>query len=190
MFMRKLLLTLSAIFLLLLGGYAQKRTITGIVTDEKGNPIANATVQVKGTQVGTTTNADGTYSISAPQNGKILIFSSVNSESQQVPIGSDNVINLSMKNANTVLAEVVVTAYGATRKKAFTGTASTLKADDIKDLQVSSIGNLLQGTASGVLVSNDNGQPGENPEIRIRGIGSINASASPLIVVDNAPYDG
>jgi len=188
--MRKLLLTLSAIFLLLISGYAQKRTITGTVTDEKGNPIANASVQIKGTVIGTTTNADGTYTISAPANGKTLIFSSVNAESQQIAIGSDDVINLSMKSTNTVLAEVVVTAYGNTKKKAFTGTASTIKADDVKDLQVSSIGNMLQGTASGVLVSNDNGQPGENPEIRIRGIGSINASASPLIVVDNAPYDG
>ena len=188
--MRKLLLTLSAIFLLLISGFAQKRTITGTVTDEKGNPIANATVQVKGTTIGTTTNVDGTYSISAPPNAKTLMFSSVNAESQQVAIGSDNVINLSMKSTNTVLAEVVVTAYGNTKKRAFTGTASTIKADDVKDLQVSSIGNMLQGTASGVLISNDNGQPGENPEIRIRGIGSINASASPLIVVDNAPFDG
>ncbi len=190
MFMRKLLLTLSAIFLLLLGGYAQKRTITGTVTDEKGNPIANASVQIKGTQIGTTTNNDGTYSISVPPNGKTLTFSSISAESQQIAIGSDDVINLSMKSTNTVLAEVVVTAYGNTKKKAFTGTASTIKADDVKDLQVSSIGNLLQGKASGVLVLNDNGQPGENPEIRIRGIGSITSDASPLYVVDGAPYGG
>lgn len=188
--MRRLLLTLSTIFLLLISGFAQKKTITGTVTDDKGTPIPNATVQVKGTVIGTTTNTDGTYSISVPPNSKTLVFSSVNVEPQQVAIGNENIINLSLKNANAVLAEVVVTAYGNTKKKAFTGTASTIKADDVKDLQVSSIGNMLQGTASGVLISNDNGQPGENPEIRIRGIGSINADASPLIVVDNAPFDG
>jgi len=188
--MRKLLLTLSAVFLLLVSGFAQKRTITGTVTDENGNPISNATVQVKGTNVGTTTNADGTFTISVSPNAKTLIFSSVNAEAQQVTIGNENVINLNLKSANAVLAEVVVTAYGTTKKKAFTGTASTIKSDAFKDLQVSTIGAVLQGNASGVLAVSSNGQPGENPDIRIRGIGSVNANASPLIIVDGAPYGG
>ena len=190
MFMRRFLLTLSAIFLLLVSGLAQKRTITGTVNDEKGNPISNATVQVKGTNTGTTTNPDGTFTISVSPEAKTLLFSSVSTEAQEVPIGDQSVINLNLKSTASVLAEVVITAYGATKKKAFTGTASVVKADDVKDLQVSTIGNLLQGKASGVLVSNDNGQPGENPEIRIRGIGSINADASPLYVVDGSPYGG
>ena len=116
-------------------------------------PLQMQVFRLREPNTGTTTNNDGTYSISVPPNGKTLIFSSISAESQQIAIGSDDVINLSMKSTNTVLAEVVVTAYGNTKKKAFTGTASTIKADDVKDLQVSSIGNLLQGKASGVLVS-------------------------------------
>ena len=110
--MRKLLLTLSAIFLLLISGYAQKRTITGTVTDEKGNPIANASVQIKGTVIGTTTNADGTYSISVPPNGKTLVFSSVNAEAQQIPIGSDDVVNLIR-----FLLKLLLPPMGLPRKK-------------------------------------------------------------------------
>jgi TonB-linked SusC/RagA family outer membrane protein len=188
--MRKFLLTLSAIFLLLVSGLAQKRTITGTVTDEKGSPIPNATVQVKGTSIGTTTNSNGDYTLSVSQNSKILVFSSVNAETQEISINGQSLINVNLKTTSGVLTEVVVTAYGTTKKKAFTGTASTVKSDEVKDLQVSSIGNLLQGKASGVLVLNDNGQPGENPEIRIRGIGSITSDASPLYVVDGAPYGG
>src|SRR5664279_3132971 len=190
MFMRKILLTFSAIFFLLISGIAQKIIITGKVTDEKGAPIPNATVQVKGTNVGTTTNIDGVYTLSTSSNAKTLVFSSVNAKTQEVTIDGKSVINLNLTSTTGVLAEVIITAYGTTKKKAFTGTASTIKADDVKDLQVSSIGNLLQGKASGVLVLNSNGQPGENPEIRIRGIGSITSDASPLYVVDGAPYGG
>ena len=88
------------------------------------------------------------------------------------------------------LDEVVITAYGATKKKAFTGTASTINADKFKDLQVGTITGILQGNASGVLAVSSNGQPGESPTIRIRGIGSVNASSDPLIILDGAQYGG
>lgn len=97
---------------------------------------------------------------------------------------------IALQPATGTLNQVVITAYGNTRKKAFTGTAETINAGSFKDQQVSSITNVLQGEASGVLVVNENGQPGENPSVRIRGIGSVNASADPFIILDGAPYGG
>ncbi len=169
---------------------AQNRTISGTVTDENGAPLANASVVVKGTKVGTTTSIDGTYSLPVSNAARVIVFSSVGMQPVEVEIGNQSNINTILKAANSTLTEVVVTAYGATQKKAFTGTASTIKADEFKDLQVTSITGVLQGNASGVLAVSEDGQPGESPTIRIRGIGSVNASSDPLIILDGAPYGG
>lgn len=187
--MRKLLLGLTA-FLLFTGTLLAQKTITGKVTDDKQNPVPNASVVVKGTTTGTTTKADGTYSLTVPADATALLISSVGMEPKEVAIGSQSVINVDVKSADVALAEVVVTAYGSTTKKSFTGTASTIKSEAFKDLQVSSITSVLQGNASGVLAVNSNGQPGESPTIRIRGIGSVTATSSPLILLDGAPYGG
>ncbi len=170
--------------------FGQNKTISGKVTDENGSPLANVSVQVKGTQTGTTTLYDGSYSLPVSSGAKTLVFSSVNMQPVEVEIGNQSLINANLKQANSTLTEVVVTAYGSTQKKAFTGTASTIKADAFKDLQVTSITSVLQGNASGVLAVSSNGQPGESPTIRIRGIGSVNASSAPLIILDGAPYGG
>lgn len=187
--MRKLLLGLTA-FLFFTGTLLAQKTITGKVTDDKQNPVPNASVVVKGTTTGTTTKADGTYSLTVPADATTLQFSSVGMEPKEVAIGNQSIINVDVKPADVALSEVVVTAYGATQKKSFTGTASTIKSEAFKDLQVSTLTGVLQGNASGVLAVNSNGQPGENPTIRIRGIGSIGASSAPLILVDGAPYGG
>ena len=187
--MRKLLLSLAA-FLLCIGQMLAQKVISGKVTDDKGNPVPNASVTVKDSPVGTTTNAEGNYSLTVPANATALIFSSIGLGESEVAIGNSSTVNGSLTSTATNLAEVIVTAYGSTQKKSFTGTASTIKAEAFKDLQVSTIAGVLQGNASGVLAVNGNGQPGENPEIRVRGIGSVNASSDPLILVDGAPYGG
>lgn len=169
---------------------AQRRTITGTVTDENGKPLGDVSVQVSGTKTGTVTSSNGTYTLPVGATAKSLIFSSVNMQPEEVEIGNQNIINTSLKTVNSTLTEVVVTAYGSTQKKAFTGTASTIKAENFKDLQVTSVTGVLQGNASGVLAVSSNGQPGESPTIRIRGIGSVNASSDPLIILDGAPYGG
>jgi TonB-linked SusC/RagA family outer membrane protein len=167
---------------------AQNRTISGKVQDEKGNPVPGASVQIKGSRQGTSTNPDGMFSISAPSKAKLLVVSSVNFAPQEIPI-SDNV-TVVLKPASASLQEVVVVAYGVQKKTEVTGAISVVDAKAISNQQVTSVGQALQGTAPGVMVVNDNGQPGENPTIRIRGIASIAASASPLIVLDGIPYDG
>src|SRR5215813_11527287 len=114
MHMRKLLALLAA-FLLFAGGLFAQKTITGKVTDEKGAPIPNASVIVKGTNSGTVTKSDGTYSLSVPEKAKALVFSSVNMSPLEVIIGSETIINPSLKPIESVMAEVVVTALGIKR---------------------------------------------------------------------------
>jgi TonB-linked SusC/RagA family outer membrane protein len=167
---------------------AQSRIVSGSVTDEKGNPIPGATVQIKGSRRGTTTTPEGIFSLAVPASAKTLVISSVNFTSQEIPIADKLSIVLKAVSAN--LQEVVVVAYGTQKKSEITSAISTVNADAIKNQQVVSVGQALQGTAPGVLVVNTNGQPGENPIIRIRGIASIAASADPLIVLDGIPFDG
>jgi TonB-linked SusC/RagA family outer membrane protein len=168
---------------------AQSRIISGKVQDEKGNPVPGASVQIKGSRRGTSTTQDGVFSISVPASAKAVVVSSVNFSSQEIPI-SENMTIVLKPAVNANLQEVVVVAYGTQKKSEVTAAVSTVNADAIKNQQVVSVGQALQGTAPGVMVVNTNGQPGENPTIRIRGIASISASADPLIVLDGVPYDG
>jgi len=186
--MRKILLFFS---LILMCGQllAQGRIISGKVQDEKGNPVPGASVQIKGSSRGTSTATDGTFSISAPSNAKFLTVSSVNFAALEIAI-SDNMTVVLKPASAANLQEVVVVAYGTQKRSEVTSAISVVDAKAISNQQVTSVGQALQGTAPGVMVVNTNGQPGENPVIRIRGIASIAASAAPLIVVDGIPYDG
>jgi len=186
--MRKIALLCSLIFLC--GQlWAQSRIISGTVLDEKGNPIPGASIQIKGSRRGTSTTTDGVFSISVPATAKRISVSSVNYATQEIAI-SENMTIVMKLAANPNLQEVVVVAYGTQKKSEVTAAISVVNADAIKNQQVVSVGQALQGTAPGVLVVNTNGQPGENPTIRIRGIASLGASADPLIVVDGAIFDG
>jgi TonB-linked SusC/RagA family outer membrane protein len=186
--MRKILLffTLILLYSQLL---AQSRMISGKVQDEKGNPVPGASIQIKGSRRGTSTAADGTFSISAPDKAKTLVVSSVNFAAQEMAIVDNLTVVLKPATASS-LQEVIVVAYGTQKKSEVTSAISVVDAKAISNQQVTSVGQALQGTAPGVMVVNDNGQPGENPIIRIRGIASIAASADPLIVLDGIPYDG
>lgn len=186
--MRNILLFFS-LLLLVSELPAQSRIISGKVQDEKGNPVPGASVQIKGSRRGTSTTTDGIFSISAPSNAKVLVVSSVNFAAQEVPISDDMTVVLKKATAAN-LQEVVVVAYGTQKRSEVTSAISVVDARAISNQQVTSVGQALQGTAPGVMVVNDNGQPGANPVIRIRGIASIAASADPLIVVDGIPYDG
>ena len=188
--MRRLLFIMLGVFMASTQLLAQNRTVSGRVIDSLGNGIPNVSVTLKNTRTGTTTTTDGAFSLLVPADAKSLIVSSVGFQNQEIDIAGKNSVTIALNNASAALNEVVVTAYGVTRKKAFTGTASTITNEKFKDLQVSTITGVLQGNASGVLAVASNGQPGESPAIRVRGIGSINAASDPLIVVDGAPYGG
>ena len=186
---RKIVLSLIAILGLCAYGFAQNRQVSGTVADAEGKPVAGATVLVDGTTVGTTTNASGQFTISAPTNGTLLV-TFIGYEAQRVAIAGKSQLKITMKEDAQAIDDVIVVAYGTAKKEAFTGSASVMKSEDIGKRQVSNISNALAGAVAGVQAVSSNGQPGESAKIRIRGIGSISASSAPLYIVDGAPYDG
>src|SRR5690348_16316953 len=125
--MRKLTLLLLGLVLFATSALAQ-RTITGKVADEKGNPLPNVSVVVKGTTTGTTTRTDGSFSISVPSSARTLVFSSVDMAPEEMAIGSGNVMAVTLKGADKSLTEVVVTGYSREKKTQFTGAATTMSA--------------------------------------------------------------
>jgi TonB-linked SusC/RagA family outer membrane protein len=187
--MRKLLLLLGAVWLSILVN-AQQKTITGMVTDAAGKPIGGATVLVKGASIGTSTKADGTYSINVPATAKTLIISSVGNTPQEFSISGKTVINSSLKPADKDLDEVVVVAYGTVKKRSFTGSANKISGESISKRPNTNIANALVGAAPGVQTNAGSGQPGSAPAVRIRGFGSVSGSNDPLYVVDGVPYFG
>ena len=181
--MRKLITAMAAVLLFSLQLYAQK-TITGKVTDDKGDPIPNVSILVKGTKTGTVTNADGMFSLFIQNNAQILLVSSVDMISQEISIGSQSTINISLKAEDKSLQEVVVTGYQVVRKKDVTAAISRISAADIDNLPIANFAQAMQGRAAGVSVSASNGIPGGALSVVIRGVGSISAGTNPLYVVD------
>jgi TonB-dependent starch-binding outer membrane protein SusC len=184
--MRKLFLLLFGVVFFAAQAMAQ-RTITGKVTDEKGNAVANASVIVKGTTTGTTTKADGTFSLPIPANGRVLVISSVDMLAQEVNIGSQTTFDIALKGEDKVMQEVVVIGYGTQQKKAFTGSASKVDAKEFANLVTPSIDKQLAGRAAGVQVTNTSGLVNQPARIFIRGVNSISQNTQPLFVVDGVP---
>ena len=166
----------------------QEIRISGTVISD-GEPLPGVSVQIKGETTGTITDMDGKYSISAPSDA-ILVYRFVGLKTVEQPVNGRNMINVTLESDSKELDEVIVVAYATAKKYSFTGAASTVKGDEIAKLQVASVSRALEGTVSGVQASAASGQPGTDAEIRIRGIGSINASSAPLYVVDGVPFDG
>ena len=188
--MRKLFLTLSAIFCLLISTIAQNRTITGRVTDANGQALTGASVLVKGTRIGTTTNSGGNFSLNVPANARTLQISSVDMTTQEVTIKGSSVDVSLIASTVSNLEEVVVVGYSTSTKQAFTGSAKVVSADRLENKSNSNISQSLAGEVAGVNVINTSGQPGTTATIRIRGFGSVNGNRSPLYVVDGVPFAG
>jgi len=169
--MRKLFLLLWGVVLFAIQATAQ-RTISGKVTDDKGNPVFNASVLVKGTNTGTITKVDGSYTLTVPANRKVLIISSIDMITIELPIGTESVINATLKAEDKSLSEVVVTGYATRKRSEFTGSAATLSNKDFAQRPVTNVVNALAGSAPGIQTSSS-GQPGDAIAIRIRGYGSI-----------------
>ncbi|MEP6683142.1 MAG: TonB-dependent receptor [Parafilimonas sp.] len=169
---------------LCVGMYAQNRTITGTVVDQNSSPVPNATVLAKGTRIGAATNANGTFSLSVPSSVTTLIITSVNFATQEADITSATTVTVKLQPSTSNLSEVVVVAYGTQKKTNVTGSVATIKGTEISDKPFTSIDKALQGLAPGVQSTSASGAPGSATNVRIRGIGSINASAAPLWVID------
>lgn len=173
------------LFLVNAVAFAQGRVVTGTVTSvEDGMGVPGATVLVKGTTIGTATDIDGKYSINVPAGSNVLVFTFVGLTSQEVNIGNRSTINVALESDITALSEVIVTGYGTQPKREVTGAVSSVKGDAIQNLPLQSFDRALQGRASGVQVRSSNGLPGGAVNIRIRGVGSINAGNEPLFIVD------
>ncbi|MFT3826787.1 MAG: TonB-dependent receptor [Chitinophagaceae bacterium] len=189
--MRKFMLLMSYCLLLLCGqAMAQTRTISGTVRDAKGTPVPNATVIVKGTNVGTSTKVDGTFSLSVPASAKTLVISSVGLEPQDVSIPKGNAVSVELREVNKNLDEVVVVAYGTVKKSEYTGSAAQISAKDIENRPISNVSNALVGSAPGIQTTTASGAPGSSAGVRLRGFTSYSSGSSPLYVVDGVPYDG
>ena len=161
--------------------FAQEKTVTGIVTDSSNEPLIGVSVIAQGTGNGVVTDMDGKYSIKATPSS-ILQFSYVGMEKQSVKVGSQNVINIQLKDDSQMLAETVVIGYGSAKKRDLTGSITNIKGDEIANKPVANPLSALQGKVAGVQVINS-GKAGEDPEIRVRGTNSINGY-KPLYVVD------
>lgn len=168
---------------------AQDRVITGKITDEAGSPISFASIKVKGSAKGTQTGSDGSFSITVPAHKGSLEISSVGFVNQVLAIGAGNSLKIILVKNTAALDEVVVTGYTAQKRASVTGAVASISGKDLEDLPVTNVGNLLQGKAAGVQVTAQNGAPGANAFIRIRGVGSLAAGSDPLFVIDGVAAD-
>ena len=169
---------------------AQNRIVSGVVTQESDRtPLPGVVVKVKGSNKAVSTDTDGKYSISVSGTENILTFSFVGYKSKEQTASAD-VLNVSLESEENKLNEVVVVAYGTANKATYTGSASVVTAKNLENRQVSSVSRSLQGLVPGLQSVASAGQPGSDATIRLRGIGSINASSAPLYVVDGIPFSG
>ena len=165
------------------------RTLRGKVTDETGAGLPGVSIVLKGTQRGTTTDADGSFQLPVPEGVVVLVFSFVGYLPEEVEVLNQTTLNVTMNVDTKSLDEVVVVGYGTAKKKDLTGAVASVNIEDTRLQPNTNATQLLRGTTAGVQVT-DNGRPGQNGNIRIRGINSISGSNNPLIVLDGIIYAG
>ena len=164
---------------------ADNVTIKGQVVDESGYPVPGVGVLVKDSTIGTTTDLDGLFTLNVPANA-VVEFVSVGFESLEIAVnGRGDLGTITMKTSNTLLDELVVVGYGSQRKVDLTGSVAIVDADEMKKVSHSNISTMLEGKVAGVQITSD-GQPGADPSVRIRGLGSFGSTA-PLYVIDGVP---
>ncbi len=185
--MKKLFLLLAAL-ITTITVMAQNQTVSGTVTSADGEPLTGATVMGVGTTIGTATDVDGNFTLSLPAKVKKLQVAYVGMNTREVNI-TPGKMTIVLDGTN-MLDEVIAVAYGTTKKSEYTGAASVINAGQLETALVSNVTNAISGKVAGVQAISSNGQPGTSATIRIRGVGSINATADPLYVVDGMPFDG
>ena len=168
--------------------YGEAKPIDGMIVDEQGEPLVGATVQIRGTNIGTTTDVDGTFTISADE-GAVLVVSFLGYITQEVVVGSEASIQVQMIPDATVLDDVVVIAYGAQKKQDVTGAIGSVNSEDFNRGVVVNPGQLLQGKVAGVNVTAASGEPGAAQNVIIRGVGSLRSGTTPLYVIDGFVID-
>jgi len=161
--------------------------VAGKVSGSDGTPLIGVTVSVKGTTISTSTNENGLFSLNADHNAT-LVVSYIGYTSQEIPLNGRKAINITLNQDDQAIDEVMVVAYGTAKKSSFTGSAATVNYEkEAKDIPVTSFEQALTGRVPGVQINTTSGQAGSTSSIRVRGIGSMNASNEPLYVVDGVP---
>ena len=169
--------------------FAQDRTITGTVTDNKQEPLIGVNVVVKGnTSVGAITDLDGKYSLSVPEGKATLVFSYIGYVTQEVSVGSRNTVDVVLVDDAQALDEVVVVGYGVVKKRDLVGSIASVKSQDITAVPTSNVLESMQGKIAGLDMTRSSGQPGSSFNFTIRGNRSLTASNAPLILVDGIAY--
>lgn len=164
-------------------GISAQSLVKGLVSDESGEPVIGATVRVLGTNDGTVTDLDGRFQVTAKSNAQLSI-SYIGYVTQKVNVGGRTNIAITLKSENTALSDVVVIGYGTMKKSDVTGSVVSIDTKSMMKRTPVNVAQALQGAAAGVMVTSQDGAPGSNSAVRIRGIGTINGDAQPLYVVD------
>ena len=182
----------AAVFFVLTGSVSSfgAHRVTGSVTAKAGEALIGVTVVEKGSTNGTMTDAGGNFSADLSTPNGVLIFSHVGFVTQEVPVNGASQLSVALEEDETGLEEVIVVAFGVTKREAFTGSVGVVSSDNIKLSQQPNPIQMLAGQVAGVQLSNATGQLGSSPSVLIRGFGSISSSNEPLYVVDGMPYDG
>ena len=186
-FIRVLLLMIGVFALC--NSYAQTKTITGSVSDDRGQPLTGATVTVKDTKIAVTTDASGKFTILVPPTRRTLVISFVGMNDRELAIGTKTSFAISMKQTTASLSDVVVIGYGTQKRGDVNGAVSSISAKEIADIPQPSVDQMLQGRVSGVTVTQNSGAPGAAVSVRVRGITSFTGS-EPLYVIDGVVVDG
>lgn len=167
---------------------AQELTVKGKVTGDAGAPVAGASVIIKGTSRGTTTDASGNFSIAAAR-GAVLVISAISYTTKEIKV-SDAAVSVQLESSDKALGEVIVVGYGTQRKEAVTGSVASINGDKMREVPSPNISQALQGRIAGVEISQTSTRPGATMQIRIRGTRSLSADNNPLIVLDGIPFVG
>lgn len=168
---------------------AQNRTLTGLVLDDREEPVIGASVIIKETNSGTITDIDGKFSISVPPAAKTLQVSFIGYEAKLVSVQDKNYFEIRLSDSAVLLDEVVAIGYGVAKRGNVTGAIAKMNADKLEDRMVTNVAQALQGQLAGVEIRSTTGEPGQDIQIRVRGASSINATSDPLYVVDGVPAD-
>jgi len=181
--------TVALLLLLCCAVHAQERVVTGTVRDKSGQPVIGTNILKKGTASGTTTDTNGAFAISASDND-VLVFSFIGYTAQEVRVGNQTTIGITLEEDVAQLNEVVVVGYGTQKKSDLTGAISSLAGDILRESVTASVDQALLGRVSGVQVTQNSGQPGGAVSIRVRGTTSLTQSSEPLYVIDGIQVGG
>ena len=187
--MRKFLLMAFTFLITAYGAWAQQ-VVRGKVSDEKGAPIAGASVNVKASATGTLTDTAGRFSFRIHSDTRILVVSALGYGNKEIQVNNETIFNISLSFETENMNEIVVVAYGTARKQSLTGAVATVSSMALEKRPLTNAIAALEGAAAGIQVNNTVGQPGSSPSVRIRGFASVNYSNDPLYVIDGVPFGG